>query len=53
VLVRWALPAAGVVLIGGAAALGIAHRDTLRQVFDLSTATLSGLAHAASGFLRP
>jgi len=52
-LVRWALPAAGVVLIGSATALGIAHRDALRQVFDLSTATLSGLAHAPSSFLRP
>ncbi|MDO8480139.1 MAG: AAA family ATPase [Candidatus Rokubacteria bacterium] len=51
-LVRWALAAAGAVLIGGAAALTIAHRDALRQVFDLSTATLSGLAHAASSFLR-
>jgi general secretion pathway protein A len=51
-LARWALPAAGAVLIGGAAALTIAHRDALRQVFDLSTATLSGLAHAASSFLR-
>ncbi len=52
-LVRWRLPAAGAVLLGGAAALGIAHRDALRQVFDLSTATLSGLAQAASSFLRP
>lgn len=51
VLVRWALPAAGAVLIGGAVALTIAHRDALRQVFDLSTATLSGLAHSASSFL--
>lgn len=52
-LVRWALPAACVVLIGGAAALAIAQRDALWQVLDLSTATLSGLAHAASSFLRP
>lgn len=51
--VRWALAAAGAVLLGGAAALTIAHRDALRQVFDLSTATLSGLAQAASSFLRP
>ena len=52
-LIRWARPAAGAVLLGGVAALTIAHRDTLRQVFDLSTTTLSGLAHAASSFLRP
>ena len=52
VLVRWGLPAAGAVLLGGAAALTTAHRDELRRVVDLSTATLSGLAHAASSFLR-
>ena len=51
-LVRWALPAAVAVLLGGATALTIAHRDALRQVFDLSTGTLSGLAHAPSRFLR-
>jgi len=51
-LVRWGLPAAGAVLLGGAAALTTAHRDELRRVVDLSTATLSGLAHAASSFLR-
>jgi general secretion pathway protein A len=50
-LSRWGLPAAGAVLLGGAAALITAHRDGLRQVFDLSTATLSGLADAASSFL--
>jgi general secretion pathway protein A len=50
-LVRWALLAAGAVLIGGAATLGITHRGALPQVFDLSTATLSGLAHAASSLL--
>jgi general secretion pathway protein A len=50
VLARWA--AAGAVLLGGAAALMTAHRDELRHLFDLSTATLSGLAHAASSFLR-
>ena len=53
VLVRWALPAAGAALTGGVAALTIAHRDALRQAFDLSTATLSELAQAASDFLRP
>jgi len=52
VLARWGLPAAGAVLLGGAAALTTAHRDELRRVVDLSTATLSGLAHAASSFLR-
>jgi AAA domain-containing protein len=52
VLVRWALPAAGAVLLGGVAALTIAHRSTLQPVLDLSAATLSGLAHAASSFLR-
>ena len=51
--VRWALPAAGAVLVGGVAAVTIAHRDTLRQVLDYSAATLTGLAHAASSFLRP
>src|SRR6266852_1025457 len=48
-LVRWALPAAGALLLGSAAALTIAHRNELRPVFDLSVATLAGLAHAASG----
>jgi general secretion pathway protein A len=50
--VLWALPTAGAVL-GGTAALTIAHRGALRQVLDSSTATLYGLAHAASNFLRP
>lgn len=50
-LVRWALPAAGAVLLVGAAALTTAHRDDLGRVLALSTATLSGLAHAASSFL--
>ena len=50
---RWALPAAGAALIGGVAALAIAYRDALRQVIGLSTAALSGLAHAASTFFRP
>ena len=49
---RAALLAAGVVLIGGATALAIAHRSSLQQVFDLSTATLSWLADAASSFLK-
>jgi general secretion pathway protein A len=49
--VRWALSAAGAVLLGGAAALTIAHREALRQVFELSAGTLFGLAHAASRFL--
>jgi general secretion pathway protein A len=52
-LARWALAAAGALLTGGAAALSIAHREALRQVFDSSTAALSGLANAASSFLRP
>ena len=51
-LVRSCLLAAGVVLIGGAAALAIVDLDSLRQVFDLSAATLSELARAASSFLR-
>jgi general secretion pathway protein A len=50
-LIRRALPAASVVLLGSTAALTIAHRQALSQVFDLFTATLSGLAHAASSFL--
>ena len=50
-LVRWTLPAAGALLLGSAAALTTAHRDELRPVFDLSVATLAGLAHAASGLL--
>src|SRR5215467_6094146 len=48
---RWGSRAAGVVLLGGGAALTIAHGGALRQAIDLSPATLSGLAHAASGFL--
>jgi general secretion pathway protein A len=52
-LVRWRLRAAGVMLLGSAAALTVAYRDALRPVLDRSTATLSGLAHAASSFLRP
>jgi len=39
-------------VLGGAAALTIAHRSELRQILDLSTATISGLAHAASSFIR-
>ena len=50
-LARRALLATGAVLISGAAALGIAHRDALRPAFDLSAATLSGLAHSASSLL--
>ena len=42
---------AGALLLGGAAALTTAHRDELGRVLALSTATLSGLAHAASSFL--
>jgi general secretion pathway protein A len=41
-LVRWALPAAGAVLLAGAVAMTTAHRDE---------PTLSGLARAASSFL--
>jgi general secretion pathway protein A len=51
-LVRWGLPAAGAVLLGGIATLTIAHRSALQPVLDVSAATLSGLAHAASSFLR-
>jgi general secretion pathway protein A len=51
-LVRWTLPAASVVLLGGIAALTIAHRDAVPQVFDLFTATLSSLAHTAGSYLR-
>jgi general secretion pathway protein A len=46
-LVRWALSAVGAVLLGGAAMLTVVHREAVRQTFDLSTATLSGLAHVA------
>jgi general secretion pathway protein A len=49
---RWGSRAAGVALLGSGAALTITHWSALRQVIDLSTATLSGLVHAASGFLR-
>jgi general secretion pathway protein A len=49
---RWGSRAAGVALLGSGAALTITHWSALRQVIDLSAATLSGLAHAASGFLR-
>ena len=52
VLARWGWPAAGAMVLGGAAALTIAHRSELRQILDLSTATVSGLAHAASSFIR-
>ena len=51
-LARWGWPAAGVALLGSGAALTVAHSSALRQIVDFSTATLSGLAHAASGFLR-
>jgi hypothetical protein len=51
-LVRWRLRAAGVVLLGSAAALTVAYRDAVRQLVDRSAITLSGLAHAASSFLR-
>jgi len=50
-LVRWSRPAAGAVLLGGAAALMTAHREALRRVLDLSTTALSRLAHLASSFL--
>ena len=50
--VRWGLPAAGALVLGGAAALMTAHRDDLRQLFDHSAATLAGLAHVASSLLR-
>jgi general secretion pathway protein A len=52
-LVRWRRRAAGMVLLGSAAALTVAYRDALRHVLDRSAVTLSGLAHAASSFLRP
>jgi general secretion pathway protein A len=52
-LVRWRLRAAGVVLLGSAAALTAAYRDAMWHVLDRSAATLSGLAHAAGSFLRP
>ena len=51
-VVRWVFPAAGAALLGGAAVLMTAHRDELWHLFDVSTATLSGLAHAASSLLR-
>jgi hypothetical protein len=49
---RWGWSAAGAVLLGSAAALMVAHRDELRRILDLSAATLSGLAHAVSSFIR-
>jgi len=48
---RWGSRAAGVALLGSGVALTIAHWSALRQVIDLSTARLSGLAHIASSFL--
>jgi len=51
-VVRWVFPAAGAALLGGAAVLMTAHRGELWHLFDVSTATLSGLAHAASSLLR-
>jgi len=50
-LVRWALPAAGAVLLAGAAVLITTRRDALWRVLDLSTTALSRLAHLASSFL--
>jgi general secretion pathway protein A len=50
-LVRWRRPAAGAVLLAGAAALLTARRDALWRVLELSTTALSRLAHAASSFL--
>jgi len=47
---RWGSRAAGISLLGSGAALTIAHGSALRQVMDLSTTTLSGLAHAAGVF---
>ena len=51
-LVRWGLSIPSAVLLGGAAALIIEPRDQLRRVLDLSTAPLSGLAHAAISLFR-
>src|SRR4030095_13336280 len=48
----WGGSAAGAVLLGSAAALMVAHREELRRILDLSAATLSGLAHAVSSFIR-
>src|SRR5262249_21936391 len=47
-LARWGSAVAGVALLGSGAALTITHWSALRQVIDLSTATLFGIAHAAS-----
>jgi general secretion pathway protein A len=49
---RWTMPAAGGVLLAGAATLMVAYRDALRQILDLSSATLFRLAHTASSFLK-
>jgi general secretion pathway protein A len=50
-LVRWRLSAAAVLMLGSAAALTIAHSSEVRHVLDVSTATLSELAHAAGRVL--
>jgi general secretion pathway protein A len=51
-LARWGWSAAGAMLLGSAAALTISQWSALRQVIDFSAVTLTGLAHAAGGFLR-
>ena len=52
VMARWAWPTAGAVLLGSAAALTIAQWGALRHAIDRSAMALTGLAHAASNFIR-
>jgi general secretion pathway protein A len=52
-LARWGWRTAGAVFLGSAAALMIAHRNELPQLLEQSSMALSGLAHAATSFLRP
>src|SRR5262249_57008535 len=52
VMARWAWPTASAVLLGSAAALTIAQWGALRHAIDRSAMALTGLAHAASNFIR-
>jgi len=48
---RWSVSAAAGLILASAAALTVAHSTEFRQALDRSTATLSGLAHAAISVL--